>query len=319
MKKIKLTLALVAVFFTCSAFAQTAQEVQAKFNEAAAAFNAKQFVQAVPLFEEVVSMGAMAEGDVSGILTQAKTFLYKSYMNAGKISAQARNFDVAIDMFRKANKITISLVEKNNADKMVTACYNAQIGAKRKAGDMAGAAAIANEGYQANKRDFRIGTLAAQSYADMGNTAKALEIYDEIIALGKTPRFVNAAADAKKRAGNTMLGAAIKSITAKDYTKALTEVETALKYSPKDSRAELARIQILNDSKNYTKLVQYGPEAIAAQKTALNKSNAAFMVAIAYQELKNNPKAIEYYKQVVDGASKETAAKLVVQLSKQAE
>lgn len=319
MKKMKLTLALVAVFFTCSVFAQTAQEVQAKFNEAAEAFNAKKYVAAVPLFEEVISMGDMAEGDVSGILTQAKTFLYTSYMNAGKINARARKFDVAIDLFRKAEGTTMSLVEKNGASKMVTACYSAQIGAKRKAGDMVGAAAIANEGYQANKRDFKLGTLAAQCYADANDTAKALVIYDEIIAMGKTPRFVNAAADAKKRAGNTMLGAAIKSIKAKNYTKALTEVEVSLKYAPKDSRAELARIQILNDSKNYAKLVEYGPAAITAQKSALNKSNTAFMVAIAYQELKNNAKAIQYYKQVVEGGSKEVAAKLVVQLSKQAE
>lgn len=319
MRKIKLTLALVATFISFGAFAQTAQEVQTKFNEAATAYNEKKFTVAIPLFKEVISMGEMSEADVTKFVDDAKKFLYTSYINAGKLTARTRDFEAAIKLFQLAEKATINLVEKNGANKMITVCYNAMVNEKIKADDMAGAAEIANKGYEANKRDYKIGVIAARCYAKSGNIAKALTIYDEIIALGKMPRFVNAAEAAKKSASDDMLSIAINFIKEKNYAQALTALESATKYTPNSAAIEMARIQIFNDTKNYAKIAEFGSNAVAIQTTNINKSNAAFMVAIAYQELKNNAKAIEYYKQVVEGPSVEVAAKLVTQLTKKPE
>ncbi len=311
-------LSIIAILFACSTFAQTAAEVQTKFNEAATAFNEKKFAQSATMFEEVISMGEMAEGDVSATMGQAKKLLYTAYINAGKMNAGKKDFPSALKSFRAAESCTMNLLQKNNANKMVTACYKMMVSTKIKADDMAGAAAIANEGYSANKSDFTVGLLAAQCYAKCGDIAKADAICAELIALGKSsPRLKNAGVAAQKMASSNHYSIAVTALKAKDYTKALASVNTALTYLPNDPTTELARIQILNDSKNYAKVVEFGANALAVQTTPANKSAVAFFVAIAYQELNKLPKAIEYYKQVTEGASAATATQLVTQLNAQ--
>ena len=314
----KTILFIIAMVFACGVNAQTVAEVQTKFNAAAAAFNEKKFAESATMFEEVISMGDMAEGDVTTFVDQSKKLLYTSYMNAGKMKAGGKDFTAGLKYFRLAEASTVNLLQKNNAKKMITACNKAMVGAEIKAGDMAGAAAVAYEGYTSDKRDYTIGLLAAQCYAKSGDVAKADVIYAELIALSKTsPRLANVGVTANKSANSSHLALAIAALNAKDYAKALTCVEAAAKYLPNNAITELARIQILNDSKNYAKVVEFGPKAVTLQATPEKKSAAAFFVAIAYQELAQLPKAIEYYKQVTAGANAATAAKLVTQLTAQ--
>lgn len=316
MKKITLAFAIIATVFTLSVSAQSVQEVQTKFKEAATVFNAKQYAQAIPLFEETISMGEMADGDVNAILDEAKKYIYDSNMQAGKQLAQKRQFQEALKYFKAAEMSTMNLIEKNNANKIITACYRFLVVAKIKDNDMAGAAAIANKGYIDNKKDIKTGILAAQCYSNAGNLNRALQIYNEIILLGKTPRYENAANEAKKSASKDILSTAIKQIKSKNYTDAIKTLDLSSAYIKNDQSIEMARIQAYYDTKNYAMVTKIGENTINTQKTALAKSNASFLVAISYQELKNNTKAIEFYKKVISGSNVETAKKLIIQLSK---
>ncbi len=320
MKKIKLTIALFAIMFAGTAFAQTAQEVQTKFNEAAAAFNAKQFSQSAKLFQEVVDMGQTAEEDVTATVKQANSFLVQSYMNSGKMNAQKKQFDAALAEFKNASKVAGSTADLRNklmADNMISTVYRVQATEKYKANDFAGAAAIAETALTDNDKDFKNGIFAAQCYSKAGNTAKADELFAKVIALGESnSRYANAGAMAKKAATAENMAVVAEALKAKDYTKALAACEKAAKYSPNTPNVELAKIQILNDSKNYAEIAKVGANAVSIQTNPEAKANAAFFVAIAFQELKNNPKAIEYYKQVTVGANAETAKKLIEQLQK---
>ena len=92
MNKVKHCFAVVAIMAAGATYAQTAQEVQTKFNEAATAQNNKEFSKAGPLFVEVFEMGETAEGDVANFVKQAKTFAFAAYSNSGRMNAGQKKF-----------------------------------------------------------------------------------------------------------------------------------------------------------------------------------------------------------------------------------
>ena len=317
MKKLRLTLTAIAALFVLGANAQTVQEVQTKFKDAATLFNEKKYTEALPLFEEVITMGEMAEGDVADLMEKAKKSIFVSNLSLGRQTAKSGDFKKAVTYFEAAEGCTTSIMEKNNANKMITQCYLLMANKEIKADNMAAAAAIADERYKSDPRDVRVGTVAAQCYVKANNIARAVEIYDGIIKLGETPRYANAANSAKESAGKDMLAISIDAIKVKDFDNALTYLDLAAKYSENNPTVEMARIQVYNSLKQYNKVAEYGANAVTVQLDEANKSTAAFFVAIANQELGNKAKAIEYYKMVTTGANSEVAKKLVVQLSKQ--
>lgn len=317
MRKLRLTLTIIATMFVFGANAQTVQEVQTKFKEAAQLYNEKKYTEAIPLFEEVVTMGDMAEDDVADMVSNAQKYIYLSNMSIGRQTAKSGDFRKAADYFRSAENSTTSILEKNNAAKVITACYSQMANKEIKADNMEGAAAIADERYTENSRDIKMGLIAAQCYMKAGNVERATVIYDDLIKLGETPRYENAAKTAKESAAKDMLSNAIRAINSKDLTNALVYLDLGSKYDEKSPIIAMARIQVYNDMKQYKKVVEYGEKAVAAQPDEMRKASASFFVAIAHQELGNKAKAIEYYKQVTVGSNSEVAKKLVEQLSKQ--
>ncbi len=321
MKRITKFLTVAALLVAGVAQAQTAAEVQAKFNEAAAAYNEKKFDVAAPLFVEVIEMGETAEEDVDATIKQAKGFAVLSYQNTGKLFAQKKDFDNALNSFRESRDLATSFMDlrnKQTAETFISGVYGLKISEKFKAEDFAGAAAIAEEAYAENDKDYKNAITGAKSYYKMGNTAKGDEMYNKLIALGESnARYAAAKTQALKSMEADKMAVVIAAIGAKDNAKALEAVNGLIAVAPKSPTALMARVQVLNDMKNYAEVVKYGPEAVSAQTTALNKSNAAFFVAIAYQELQDLPKAIEYYNQVVQGGNVETAKKIVEALKKQ--
>lgn len=320
MRRIKVVLFAFAMTFCVTSFAQTAEAVQEKFNQAAEAFNNKNYSEAASIFKEVLKMGTTAEGDVAETVKQAKSLLVQSYLNNGKVLAQSKDFDNALVAFKDASALAESSADirsKANADQMVGAVYGILGNEKFKAADYAAAAVIYNDGYEFNNKDTKNAILAAKSYGLSGDLTKSLALYDAVISLGeKTSRFAPAAKEAKESVVADMLVSSINAIKEKSYDNALSSINIALKYTPEAPNVLLIRLQILNDLKKYSEVVANGPAAYALQPDDVAKSNAAFFIAIAYQELKDNTKAMEYYKKVVAGPNAETAKKLVAELVK---
>lgn len=322
MKSIKLVIFVFAMLIGTSSFAQTAAEVSEKFNEAATAFNEKKFDQAIALFKEVIKMGSTSEENVAEMVSQSKKILLTSYMNKGRMDAQAKKFDAALEEFKAASELAKAIPDimaEQQADNMVSAVYSVQGTEKFKANDFAGAADVFNKAYTANNKDTKNGLLAAQAYFKAGNTAKSLEIYDSLIKLGETtPKFANAGKEAVAAVVADQTNSMINALKAKKYDEALAAAETALKYDPKAQAILMGRLQVLSEAKRYAEVAKVGPETISELAGEPAKSDAAFFVAIACQELKNLPEAIKYYKQVVAGNNAATAKKMAEDLAKAA-
>ncbi len=105
MKKMKILVAAAAILVAGTVSAQTMTEVNAKFAEAAAAMNAKNFTVAIPLFEEVIDMGMDVEGAES-LVAGAKQNLPLAIFQTGGAAFQGGRLDQALDAFSRAAELS---------------------------------------------------------------------------------------------------------------------------------------------------------------------------------------------------------------------
>ena len=88
----KLLVSVIALF---GAVSLSAQDVTAIYNEAAAAFGAKNFTEAATKFEQVIDQGMDNESAASMVAT-AKSTLPKCYFMLGGGALKTKNYDEAL-------------------------------------------------------------------------------------------------------------------------------------------------------------------------------------------------------------------------------
>mgnify|MGYP000620891121 CR=1 FL=1 len=91
----KLLVSVIALF---GAVSLSAQDVTAIYNEAAAAFGAKNFTEAAAKFEQVIDQGMDNESAASMVAT-AKSTLPKCYFMLGGGALKTKNYDEALKNF----------------------------------------------------------------------------------------------------------------------------------------------------------------------------------------------------------------------------
>ena len=94
----KLLVSVIALF---GAVSLSAQDVTAIYNEAAAAFGAKNFTEAAAKFEQVIDQGMDNESAASMVAT-AKSTLPKCYFMLGGGALKTKNYDEALKNFLQA-------------------------------------------------------------------------------------------------------------------------------------------------------------------------------------------------------------------------
>ena len=111
MKKVLLS---VAALF--AAVSLSAQDLTAVYNEAAAAYGAKDFAGAAAKFQQVIDEGMDAEGSESLVAT-AKSTLPKCYFMMGGYAAQAKKYDEALTNFSKSAELAELYGDMSQASK----------------------------------------------------------------------------------------------------------------------------------------------------------------------------------------------------------
>ena len=96
MKKI-----FVSALALMAAMSLSAQDVTTIFNEAGAAFNAKDFAGAAAKFEQVIDLGMDNEEAAAQVAT-AKSTLPKCYFYLGGAAIKTKNYDEALKNFEKS-------------------------------------------------------------------------------------------------------------------------------------------------------------------------------------------------------------------------
>lgn len=316
MNKIKIALATVALIVAGNI---SAQDLQAKFTQAAEATKARNYAAAVPLFEQVIAEGLDTEG-AEALVAGAKQALPQAVFAMGGSAFQGGKHDEALASFSKAAELAElygNMGVLNNARTWISRTVMAQGASAFNAKDFAAAAAIFQKGYDANPNDTALGLNLAMSYSGLKEFGKSAEIYKNIIALGESDsRFAENAAKAKENYSLDVQEAASASAKAGEFQAAVDAADALLAVIPADAAVQMIRLQAYNSMKNYAKIVESGETAAAAQTTPEAVSDVWYLVGAAYQNQQNLPKAIEAYRKVTAGDNVASSKTQITELQK---
>lgn len=321
MKVTKLLLMTVASMFMVSSYAQTRDEIAAKYNSGGEALNTKNYAEAAKVFKEALDMVGTSDDDAAlEIEPTILSSLGDAHRMMGMTTAHAKDYDTALVDFEKAAdyyKKGGNIMMQRKSEEFITLCYTQMVGVKAKEGDFAAASAICEKGIEANPQSTKLMILAAQCYQKGGNDAKSIEMYGKVIELGnKFPRLKNDGVKASGLLVNGQLAAANELMSKGNNKAALEKVNTALKYSPESVEAVLIKMSIYNKDKNYTKIIAEGPSMANSVADAGTKSDINFMVGAAYIAKEDNKNALTYYKKVTAGKYVQQAKDQIVQINK---
>ena len=322
MKKLFVTMfALLAV-----AVASAQSEVIAKFNEAVAAVQNKNFTSAIALFETVIDKGMDSEDSkVAECVTNAKKNLPQCYRVVGAQMAQKGNYDKAIEYLKNAAEIAElygNSTEKSKANMILAKVYQVQGGVAFNAKDYATAAAVFEKGYAANPRNADMALNLATSYCELGKYNEGMAIYNKIC---KMPADKYAAAIAKAEAFKTLYtnNKVASMQKAGDFDGVIAMADKLKATSP--ALAEKIRIEAYNGKKDYAKVIALGSAAAAAQTNEEDRSSIYFLVGAAHnakynasgnKDVASREKAIAALKKVTAGPSVEAAKAALADLEK---
>ena len=194
MKKVLLS---VAALF--AAVSLSAQDLTAVYNEAAAAYGAKDFAGAAAKFQQVIDEGMDSDGAASLVAT-AKSTLPKCYFMMGGYAAQAKKYDEAITNFTKSAELAElygDMTQMTKSKQWVAKIYQMQGGEAFNSKDYATASEIFAKGYAADPRNTDMALNLAMSYCELGKYAEGMAIYEDIAAL-TNPKYEEAVAKANE-------------------------------------------------------------------------------------------------------------------------
>lgn len=312
----KIVLSFVSLLFVGVVAAQTADEVNLKFNEAAELFKAKKFEEAISAFEATIKLAESSSDEVVETLTQAQTLLVTSCINAGANLAKEAKYDEGLVLLLKASSLAelSSPKDKPKADNMIATIYAIEGAEKVKAEDYKAASEFYIKAVAANDKNTKNILLAAQTSAKAGDMAKAGEFYESLIALGAThSKYAEDAATAKTAYTTDLMNIAA---TATDFDAANVAIQKVIAFDPASAVAYSNLIKSANNFKNYDAVISNGDKAVELQSDPAEKSDLYFLVGAAYEIKQDKAKAIASYKNVVAGDKVAAAKAQVAALSK---
>lgn len=273
--------ALAATLAINSAAAQATQaDVAAKFNEAAALINNRQFAEALPILEQVVELGVEIPEALENV-QQAQNLIPTCHFRVAVAAASAGQMDAAAEGATKALE-TAELYGNTgvmaNAKRLLAQVYGKQAAEAFNGGDYAKAIEIYGKSFTANPRDAQAGLNLAMSYDKNNEREKAVEAYNAVVALGESEEA--------------------------------TKAREALAFY------HLADLNAASQAKDWAKVIELGEAAAAAQATPEAQSDVYFILGAAYQNSENTPQAIEALRKVTAGDNVAAARALVGELSK---
>ena len=307
----------VSVVALLAAFTLSAQDITAIYNEAAAAYGAKDFTTAASKFEQVIDLGIDNE-DAASMVATAKSTLPKCYFMLGGGAMRTKNYEAALENFTKSAELAelygdMTQVAKSNG--WVAKIYQVQGGDAFNGKDYATAAEIFAKGYAADPDNTSMALNLAMSYCEMGEYAKGMEIY-EAIAAKTHPKYAEDAAKAKEMMALYTNNKVAEMQGAGDYDGIIAMADAQLEKNPESALFQNVRLQAYANKKDYAKVIELGEAAAAAQTDEADKSLMYYLLGAAYNAKEMKPQAIAAFKQVTAGAAAENAAAALAELSK---
>ena len=312
MKKFFVT--MVALLAVCSL---SAQDVKTAYNEAAAAYGAKNFKVAAEKFEQVINDGMDVE-DAASLVATAKATLPKCYYQLGGRAFMAKNYEEALNNFTKSAEIAElygDMAAMNKANGWVAKIYQSQGGEAYNAKDYATAAGIFAKGYAADPNNTGMALNLAMSYCEMGEYEKGMEVY-EAVASKTHPKYAEDAAKAKQMMAQYTNNKVAELQGAGDFDGIIALADAQLAKNPASALFQKVRLQAFLGKKDYKSVIENAAAAAAAQTDAEDQSDVNFLLGAAHNALSQRDQAIAAFKKVTAGSNLANAQAALAELNK---
>ena len=301
-----------------------AQDLTAIYNEAAAAYGAKNYAGAAAKFEQVIEQGMDSEEAASLVATAKKT-LPNCYFYLGGGALKAKNYDEALKNFTKSAELAELYGDMNQmakANGWVAKMYQIQGGDAFNNKDYVTAAGIFEKGYKADPDNTDMALNLAMSYCemfmntgDMAQYEKGMDVY-EAIAAKTHPKYAEAAAKAKEMMALYTTNMVAKLQEANNFDGIIAAADAMLAKNPTSALAEKVRLQAYANKKDFSKVIELADGAANAQTDPEDKSLMYYLLGAAYNAKEMKPQAIAAFQKVTAGPAAESAKAALAELSK---
>ena len=295
----------------------SAQDVTAIYNEAAAAYGAKDYAGAAAKFEQVIDQGLDNE-EAASLVATAKATLPKCYFMLGGASLKGQDYEAALTNFTKSAELAelygdMTQLAKSNG--WVAKIYQIQGGDAFNNKDYATAASVFEKGYKADPDNTSMALNLAMSYCELGEYEKGMDIY-EAIAAKTHPKYADDAAKAKEMMALYTNNKVAEMQGAGDYDGIIAMADAQLEKNPASALFQNVRLQAYANKKDYDKVIELAQGAIDAQTDEEDKSLMYYLLGAAYNAKEMRPQAIEAFQKVTAGAAVENAKTALSELTK---
>ena len=312
MKKI-----FVSAVALMAALTLSAQDVTTIFNEAGAAFNAKDFAGAAAKFEQVIDLG-IDNDEVASQVATAKATLPKCYYYLGGAAIKSQNYDEALKQFSKSAELAElygDMTQMSKSNGWVAKIYQIQGGGAFNNKDYVTAASVFEKGYKADPHNTGMALNLAMSYCEMGEYEKGMDIY-EAIAAKTHPKYAEDVAQAKEMMALYTNNKVAGMQQAGDFDGIITMADAQLEKNPASALFQKVRLQAYSGKKDYAKVIELGQAAADAQTDEEDRSLMYYVLGAAYNAREMRDQAIAAFQKVTAGEAAENARAALAELQK---
>lgn len=310
----KLFVSAIALFAVATL---SAQDVTAVYNEAAAAYGAKDYAGAAAKFEQVIDMG-LDNADAASLVATAKKSLPLCYYMMGGSALKTKNYEAALQSFEKSAELAQlygDMTQMGKSNGWVAKIYQIQGGDAFNSKDYATAVNIFEKGYKADPDNTGMALNLAMSYCELGEYEKGMDIYENIAS--KThPKYAGDVETAKKMMALYTNNKVATMQQAGDFDGIIALADAQLEKNPASALFQKVRLQAYLDKKDYAKVIELGEAAAEAQTDAEDKSLVYYQLGSAYNAKEMREQAIAAFQKVTDGAAVENAKAALAGLTK---
>ena len=312
MKKI-----FVSAVALMAALTLSAQDVTTIFNEAGAAFNAKDFAGAAAKFEQVIDLG-IDNDEVASQVATAKATLPKCYYYLGGAAIKSQNYDEALKQFSRSAELAElygDMTQMSKSNGWVAKIYQIQGGDAFNNKDYVTAASVFEKGYKADPDNTAMALNLAMSYCEMGEYEKGMDIY-EAIAAKTHPKYAEDVAQAKEMMALYTNNKVAGMQQAGDFDGIITMADAQLEKNPASALFQKVRLQAYSGKKDYAKVIELGQAAADAQTDEEDRSLMYYVLGAAYNAREMRDQAIAAFQKVTAGEAAENARAALAELQK---
>ena len=312
MKKI-----FVSAVALMAALTLSAQDVTTIFNEAGAAFNAKDFAGAAAKFEQVIDLG-IDNDEVASQVAAAKATLPKCYYYLGGAAIKSQNYDEALKQFSRSAELAElygDMTQMSKSNGWVAKIYQIQGGDAFNNKDYVTAASVFEKGYKADPDNTGMALNLAMSYCEMGEYEKGMDIY-EAIAAKTHPKYAEDVAQAKEMMALYTNNKVAGMQQAGDFDGIITMADAQLEKNPASALFQKVRLQAYSGKKDYAKVIELGQAAADAQTDEEDRSLMYYVLGAAYNAREMRDQAIAAFQKVTAGEAAENARAALAELQK---